>query len=798
MISPNYLASADFLKQWAKTGPWVLVALDPDKKGIEADTFSPLDEKRMMDWLEKQGTKLKRNIYFTVNPCVRPLQTKPMREHIGALAWLHVDLDPRSGEPIDEERSRILKLLQNPTAKGIPTPSVIVFSGGGYQGFWRLANPVILSGKPEDFEEAKRWNQQLEFVLGGDACHNIDRIMRLPGTVNRPNERKRKAGRTEALAEVIEFNQESYDLAKFIKAPLVQGSSPVAHSSTLVNISGNIKRLSSVDELPKEVSPQAKVVIVQGTDPDNPDKFGSSRSEWLFFACCEMVRGGCSDDVIYSVITDPDFGISASVIDKGSGVHAYAVRQIEQAREHAIDPVLYEFNSKHALIGSIGSKGLCRILTEEIDPVLKRERVSYQAQSDFMLRYKKRTIDWMVEGKPASKPAALWWLEHPMGRYYDTVVFAPGIETPGNYNLWKGFAFDADPSGSCELYLEHVLNNICSGNEEWNSYLLDWMAWCVQFPAQPGQVAVVLRGEQGVGKGVFAEHFGKLWGGHFLHITSSKHLVGSFNAHMRNCVVMYADEAFASDDKQAESMLKTLVTESTIVTEAKGVDAEPTANYIHLILASNHEHVVTAAEHERRFFALKVAPGKRQNAIYFAAIAQQMIDGGYGALLALLLSRDVSKFNVRKMPKTGELTRQKEQSLKVEDEWWYDKLQDREVFSGRGWPEYVFASELLYNLSEHIRQQRTGKATARRLTKYLELVTAGRVIRTQLDLKTPLLVTQANGDQTEVLRPYVFFLPPIEDCRKIWELMGKPADWQAVHKAPEMAEPEPGEQEAFS
>lgn len=798
MIRPNYLASADFLKLWAPMGPWVLVALDPDKRGVDADTFSPLDEKRMMEWLDKQGTRLKRNIYFTVNPCVRPLQTKPMREHIGALMWLHVDVDPRSGEPIDEERKRILALLTDPTAKGIPKPTCIVFSGGGYQGFWRLENPVVLSGKPEDYEEAKRWNQQLEFVLGGDSCHNIDRIMRLPGTINRPNERKRKVGRVEALSEVIDFNTEQYDLKLFIKAPQVQGSSPARHSSDLVNISGNIKRLSSVDELPKEVSAQAKVVIVQGKDPDNPDKFGTSRSEWLFFACCEMVRGGCSDDLIYSIITDPDFGISASVLDKGSGVHAYAVRQIEQAREDAIDPVLREFNAKHALIGSIGSKGLCRILTEEIDPVLKRERVSYQAQSDFMLRYKKRMIEWQHDGKPESMPAAIWWLQHPMGRYYDTVVFAPGIDTPGSYNLWKGFAFDADPSGSCSLYLDHIKANICSDNEEWYDYLLNWMAWCVQFPAQPGQVAVVLRGEQGVGKGVFAEHFGRLWGWHFLHVTDSKHLVGSFNAHMRNCVVMYADEAFASDDKRAESMLKTLVTESTIVTEAKGVDAEPTANYIHLILASNNEHVVAAAEHERRFFALKVAPGKRQDATYFSAIAKQMQDGGYGALLAFLMSRDVSEFNVRKMPKTGELTRQKEQSLKIEDEWWYDKLQDREILPGRGWPEYVYAGDLMYDLSEYTKK-RHSYATARRLTKYLETVTAGKIVRCQLNLKTPVLVTHPNGERIEVLRPYVFYLPPVEDCMRFWEAMGKPADWQPIVPAPKGASlEEKGEQEAFS
>jgi hypothetical protein len=97
-----------------------------------------------------------------------------------------------------------------------------------------------------------------------------------------------------------------------------------------------VARFNSVDdieELRGSQHEQARAVIAQGFDPDEPDKFPGSRSEWLFFACCEKVRAGCSDDTIYSVITDPSFGVSASVLDKGSGVEDYAVRQIERARE---------------------------------------------------------------------------------------------------------------------------------------------------------------------------------------------------------------------------------------------------------------------------------------------------------------------------------------------------------------------------------------------------------------------------------------------------------------------------------
>jgi len=53
-------------------------------------------------------------------------------------------------------------------------------------------------------EEAEAYNRQLELVLEGDHCHNIDRIMRLPGTWNIPNAKKRAAGRVERMARIVE------------------------------------------------------------------------------------------------------------------------------------------------------------------------------------------------------------------------------------------------------------------------------------------------------------------------------------------------------------------------------------------------------------------------------------------------------------------------------------------------------------------------------------------------------------------------------------------------------------------
>src|SRR5690349_8124298 len=120
-VLPDYNKSIEFLQQWNPVGPWVLTAIDPDKKAIDTESFVRDDVNSLRIWLEDHGRR--RNIYFTVNPVTRAIRVKPSREHISALAWLHVDLDPRAGEDLEAERRRILGLLQDPSAKGLPKPS---------------------------------------------------------------------------------------------------------------------------------------------------------------------------------------------------------------------------------------------------------------------------------------------------------------------------------------------------------------------------------------------------------------------------------------------------------------------------------------------------------------------------------------------------------------------------------------------------------------------------------------------------------------------------------------------------
>lgn len=326
--TPDTSAALTFLHRFRPGGPWVLTAIQPDRKGIETRTFHSAQIEGLGQWLDKyQG---QRNLYFHVNPALRDLHKKAEKADIAALEWLHVDIDPRPGEDIEEERERALRLLREAT----PSPTVIVDSGGGYQGFWRLDTPVPINGDVPTAEDLERYNIQLEREFSADNCHNVDRIMRLPGTINVPDAKKRKKGRVPRLATVVEFNDATHPLEGFTQAPTVAGAGgdnvKPSGQATAVAVSGDLPRLDSVDELDKWAVPDwLKVLIVQGHDPDDPQKY-PSRSEAYFACACWLVRSGVPDDVAVAVLTDPDFGISEGILEKPNPIK-YAARQVGQA-----------------------------------------------------------------------------------------------------------------------------------------------------------------------------------------------------------------------------------------------------------------------------------------------------------------------------------------------------------------------------------------------------------------------------------------------------------------------------------
>lgn len=329
LLTPEHDDSIAFLNWFAPNDRWVLTALAPDRGPRSTETFVTGREDEVRQWLVRHGDC---NLYFQVNPPTRDLAKKSKREDIAALAWLHVDLDPVAGADIDEERARILAVLESPP-EGIPRPTAINFSGGGYQAFWRLSDPLQLDGTPKTYEEAKLFNLALEQQLGGDDCHNVDRIMRLPGTINWPDARKARKGRVPTLARAIWSTPTAYPISEFRKAipargqPLGLSLAPVPTGSP--NVAVTLDEINDLDQW--SVPERVKLIITAGqADFSNAGK-DCSRSGWVWDVACQLVRAGVPDGVVIGIFTDSRWKISQSVLEKPRP-YDYIARQIENAR----------------------------------------------------------------------------------------------------------------------------------------------------------------------------------------------------------------------------------------------------------------------------------------------------------------------------------------------------------------------------------------------------------------------------------------------------------------------------------
>lgn len=62
------------------------------------------------------------------------------------------------------------------------------------------------------------------------------------------------------------------------------------------------------------------------------------------------------------------------------------------------------------------------------------------------------------------------WLRSPERREYDGLVFRPGRDVSGKFNLWRGFSVKAQ-QGDSSLFWTLVREAICAGSDEIYAYV---------------------------------------------------------------------------------------------------------------------------------------------------------------------------------------------------------------------------------------------------------------------------------------------------------------------------------------
>ena len=190
-----------------------LVTIDPNgAKPTAGMTLDPADPAsiRRAEGVIADALGLQ-NIYFSINAPVPRLNKKASERQIAELWAICCDIDPREGEEYAAERHRLtVKMADKLKAMERP-PTLIIDSGNGIQPVWEITRPIPAS--EEAVARFKSLGKACGESVGGDAVQNVDRIIRVPFTVNLPNKKKLKLGRPVSPAVLLHEGR-AYDQAE--------------------------------------------------------------------------------------------------------------------------------------------------------------------------------------------------------------------------------------------------------------------------------------------------------------------------------------------------------------------------------------------------------------------------------------------------------------------------------------------------------------------------------------------------------------------------------------------------------
>jgi len=164
-----------------------LVAIWPhggrDLEGTRADLSDDLGADFALMWIRDKNES-GFNVYFHANPLRDTFRgIKGKKDDVVAGTHAQLDLDPPQDPGLSYEKSREAVRFTLRRIQQDHPPSVVIDSGNGFNILWQLAVPL-------DAQTYEDLNAQMNWAFNAKGTHNIDRILKVPGTVAYSNAAK--------------------------------------------------------------------------------------------------------------------------------------------------------------------------------------------------------------------------------------------------------------------------------------------------------------------------------------------------------------------------------------------------------------------------------------------------------------------------------------------------------------------------------------------------------------------------------------------------------------------------------
>jgi hypothetical protein len=385
---------------------------------------------------------------------------------------------------------------------------------------------------------------------------------------------------------------------------------------------------------------------------------------------------------------EPDAEPEAKSRPQSKALAVIRARSLSTSRVSRWNEALAAMNEQHAVIENVGGKTV--IASWEPSPTnLDRRMLVFQGKDSFLLRYSNQSAqievpDGLGGFKIVRLPLGNWWLGHRDRRQHRGVIFRPGdLEVVGEcLNMWQGWGV-VPKSGDWSLIRKHINEVIADGNAEHADYVIRWIAWSIQNPAAQAEVALVLIGYKGAGKGTLVRVLQRIFGAHAFQVTSREEVIGKFNGHLQDCIIFIVDEAYWGGDKRCVGRLQGIITEPTLPIERKGYDLILVPNFLHVVMLAEPGWIIPAGRYERRYAALTASGRRMGEREYFNALHRQIANGGAEAMMWDLQRMDLGDWHPRQIPesllKGSALQKQQTFTLPPLEQWYLSVLKDGRV-----------------------------------------------------------------------------------------------------------------------
>jgi putative DNA primase/helicase len=256
------------------------------------------------------------DVYFGVNPRVGGAGKK---ENVHWLTAFHAELDyGKDGHKKVSEYATYEEALEAIRRYRIQ-PTIVIHSGGGFHCYWILISPVNV--KKIGVKSLENVNRAFTAKLKGDSVHNVNRILRIPGTLNL------KLPDNPREVTVVFDGGPTYEIDDFKPLLNFGEKSKTKPKTTTANI-------QPAESLPTEwdqkisnlpVSDKIKNLIINGNDGTY-----TSRSEADMAVIVALVNKGVSESDIRSIFENYAIG---EKYREHNAPDNYLKHNIEKAKE---------------------------------------------------------------------------------------------------------------------------------------------------------------------------------------------------------------------------------------------------------------------------------------------------------------------------------------------------------------------------------------------------------------------------------------------------------------------------------